>query len=115
MAVLLVSTVIWIACTKDTVPVEMADCAEIPTYDTNMKALVDTYCAHSTCHNGTAEVPGDYTTYQGMKVHFEDGIADRVISRQDMPPSYSEGGPVALTPEDLKLFDCWISENFPEN
>lgn len=90
------------------------DCAEIPTYDTNMKVIVDTYCSYSGCHDGQSGVQGDYTSYEGMKIHFDGAIMNRVIELRNMPPSYATGE-IALSEEDYMLFNCWVSAEFPEN
>lgn len=111
---------IWISCTRDTFEPSGTDCDVAVSYDTNMREIVDEYCAYVGCHNGTPGVPGDYTSYQGMEIHFGGAIFGRVISNQGdpdigMPPNYATDGPIDLRPEDLMLFDCWINQEFPEN
>lgn len=110
------------SCTKDTFEPSGNDCDVLPTYNTNMQAIVDTYCAYSGCHNGTPGVPGDYRTYQGMSIHFDGEIFSRVVSFQSdivrgMPPDYAVdfNGLPDLSDEDYMLFNCWISAQFPEN
>lgn len=120
IAVFLSSVVIWLSCTKDSFVQTVENCDEIPTYNTNMVALVDTYCAYSGCHDGSS-APGDYTSFTGMQRsgHFESEFNDRVVSKREdpnsgMPPDYATG-PLDLSEEDFKLFNCWINEGFPEN
>ena len=119
MTIILLSSFIWFACTKDSFEQKFESCIETPTYNTNMQAIVDTYCAYAECHNGSAGVPGDYRTYEGMRIHFGASILERVVTiREDavlgMPPARANG-PTDLSEEDFKLFNCWINEEFPEN
>lgn len=115
----LITAVVWIACTRDTFTPTGMDCTIPPTYENGMQALVQTYCAYSECHDGRSlGVPGDYSTYEGMSLHFEGLISNRVIDQRDdtimgMPPWYATG-PTDLSEEDFMLFNCWISDEFPE-
>lgn len=84
-----------------------------------MQDIIDTNCAYGPCHNGTPGVPGNYTSYSGLSIHFGGELFDRVVNRvQDtifgMPPNYAEG-PKDLSEEDLMFFNCWIDQEFPEN
>ena len=112
---------VWISCTRDCFTPSGTDCDVAVSYETNMKDIVDRYCAYSGCHNGgTPGVPGDYTSYQGMEIHFDGPIFNRVVTNQadpnvGMPPDYAVDGPIDFTPEDFMLFNCWIDQEFPEN
>jgi len=112
---------IWVSCTKDNFKPSGTDCDVVPTYLTNMREIVDLNCAYSGCHDGTS-APGDYTSYEGMRIHFETNIERRVIemasdSVMGMPPWYAAdlGGAKDLSEEDFMLFSCWIQSDFPEN
>ena len=73
-----------------------------------IKPIIDANCATSGCH-----VPGtgrkDLSTYQGMKDIVDDGrLNDRVIIRQDMPPS----GPLSKC--DIAKIEAWIEQGGPQ-
>jgi len=103
---------VYLSCTGDTFD-PVADCDQAPpTYDNEMKAIIDRNCSYSQCHDGSDPfIPGDYRTYDGMRIHFS-GVMEREIVRQDMPPP---DAPTELTQEDFDLFICWIQGEFPEN
>ncbi len=90
-------------------------------YNSGIADIINRSCAYSGCHiNG--DVPGDFSTYQGMKSRLENGaIFDRVITQKDnserrMPPTYAPAGyPTELTPGELDMIHCWIADNYPEN
>ena len=111
------------SCTYDNldepIPIAVEFCDTIPaTYDLNIRTLVETNCAYTGCHNGSA--PGDYTTFAGMLSSLENGIIqDRVITQKDdpnlgMPPNYATG-PIDMPPQELDIFMCWLEAGFPEN
>jgi len=106
---------LWISCTRDMSEVSEKDCNSVSvSYDENMKDLVVTYCAYDTkCHDGSQPGLGNYLTYEGVKVHFDGKIENRVITVGDMPPANAPG-PKELTPQDFKLFSCWIEQGFDE-
>ncbi len=111
--------IIWFSCTNASFTPSGFDCSEEVSYNTNMKGLIDTYCAYSGCHLGAVGW-GDYTSYAGMEPFFTGIIEERVISLSEdpdigMPPDYAEDGPIDLLPEDFMLINCWIQQGFPEN
>ncbi len=114
------SLICFLACKSDKfIPTE-SDCPEdIVAYDTNMKAIVDLNCAYSTCHDGGGGAPGNYTSYEGMRIDIDRGIIEtRVLLASGdlkMPPDYADLGPTDLSEEDLRLFICWIEGGYPEN
>jgi hypothetical protein len=104
------------ACTFDQLdPAEPGDCTNIEaTYDTNIQPIITTYCSYSGCHvQGFPS--GDFSTYSAMLARLESGsVETRTIGLMDMPPQ-NASGPKDLTPEDLELLTCWLSNGFPEN
>lgn len=119
----LVLILLVLACTRDNFVPSAVDCSDNiapPTYDGEMQALIDLNCAYAECHDGnTPSVPGDYTTYEGLRIHFGGLIEERVILRIEDPvlgmPPDDANGPTDLTEEHLALFSCWIDAEFPEN
>ncbi len=118
----LVLILVLIACTRDTFIPTAVDCDENapPTYDGLMQEIIDMNCAYSGCHDGTTPgVPGDYTSFAGMQIHFGGSIMDRVINRTEDPvlgmPPNNATGPMDLSDEHMTLFACWIEAEFPEN
>lgn len=111
-------------CTADELPQPEGCASGLTAYDTNMKAIIDESCAYSGCHDGESpSVPGDYTSYEGIRPFLEDGsVRTRVFDlRNDpvlgMPPSAS-AFPLSrkeeLTPEEFRLMQCWVNSGFPK-
>lgn len=79
------------------------------TYVSTMKTLIDTRCATQGCHSAQSSL-GDFTTYATMQsfgVLEQSQIGARVASGS-MPP----GNPL---PDSLKqVFECWVSNGFPQ-
>ena len=109
------------ACTADELPMPSeAECTgEIPTYNGQVQAIIETNCAYSGCHLDSA--PGNYDSYAGLQSTLEDGsFRERVVSlRTDsnlgMPPDYApDGRPHDLTEEELAVIECWLSSGYPQ-
>jgi len=113
------------ACTSDKLPepVVTIDCStENPTYDTQIKPIIDQSCAISGCHEPNGGGPGSYTNYAGMANFLNDNEFKKfVIELKDdpdrgMPPNWSSNpGPKNLTPEQFALVQCWVEAGYPEN
>jgi hypothetical protein len=112
------------ACTNDQLPepAPVEGCETImPTYDDDIKPIIDNSCAYSGCHlDGSA--PGIYIDYEGLLPILESGFfRSRVIFDKDdpnigMPPNYAPNDrPQDLTQEELDLITCWLDNGFPEN
>ena len=83
------------------------------TYASTMKTLIDTRCATPGCHGAQSSL-GDFTTYASMQAVgalSESQIGNRVSTlsiSEVMPP----GNPL---PDSLKqVFECWVSNGFPQ-
>ena len=109
-----------VGCTTDALPEPTeAPCDNLsPTYETDIRPIVEATCAYSGCHLGTA--PGIYTSYEGVLPQLESGsFRERVITmRADqnlgMPPDYAPSDrPRDLDEEDLLLIECWLEAGFP--
>ena len=110
-------------CTADKVPQPSTDdCnTQIPTYEANIKSIIDRSCAYSGCHLNSA--PGVYTTYEGdlLAVLNSGDFRIRVITQRTdpvigMPPNRAPSGrPQDLTEEELQLVQCWLDNGFPKN
>ncbi len=109
------------ACTTDALPEPVAlPCDGLtPTYEADVREIVERTCAYSGCHLGGAR--GLYNNYQGLLPDIENGgFRQRVISMKDdpvggMPPNYApEGRDEDLTEEELKIINCWLEAGHPE-
>lgn len=109
------------SCTSDVLPepVVLPCDGETPTYETNVRDIIESTCAYSGCHLGGA--PGVYDSYAGLLSDLESGIfRQRVIDVRDdatigMPPDYApEGRAQDLTDEQLMILTCWLDAGFPE-
>lgn len=113
-----------IQCTADKLPVpETQDCTDLePTYESNVKEIIDRTCAYTGCHLDVA--PGIYLSYEGdLLASLNSGeFRKRVVSAlrtdpiigmpQDIAPA---GRQKDLTPEELELITCWLDRGFPKN
>lgn len=106
-----------LACTKDkyespAASSEFCDSLNV-SYDSHVRAIVEASCAVSGCHESGAGI-GDFTSYLSLEPYLTNGrFETRVITQQDMPPSWSTVS--ALTQEELDQISCWINSNTPEN
>lgn len=109
------------ACTNDMLPEpDPSVClGDVPTYEIDIRPIVEESCAYSGCHLGGA--PGVYNSYGNVALDVASGLfRERVIDLKDdpvngMPPNNAPNNrPTDLTPEQLMLIDCWIQGGFPE-
>jgi len=74
-----------------------------PTYQGEIKAILDTKCGSSNCHP-------NYTNYDGLRSILEGGDLRReVLVDQTMPKGSS------LSQSQINLIQCWANDGFPEN
>ncbi len=86
------------------------DCGDTPpTYNSEMKAIIDAKCV--SCHKtgGPAESVGVYSTYASMKPYFEQSWKE--IDAGRMP----QAGFPQLTDAEKSAYECWKNAGFPEN
>ena len=102
------------SCVDDSVPKPLYPCDNLsstPTYDDDIRAIIDTKCASAPgCHN-VGSTLGDYSTFQGMEEDLPDNINLRVLVNKDMPIA----GFPQLTQEELTKISCWLDAGHPEN
>ncbi len=106
------------SCNKDTDFLEDADCANVDsatnTYTTNIKNIVDTYCAYSGCHDATTQASGiNLSDYSATKNVFENGDGLCTINHgsgcEPMPLNGSK-----LASDVINDIECWISNGYTE-
>jgi hypothetical protein len=74
-----------------------------PTYQSEVKSIIDSRCATSNCHP-------NYSTYGGLLPDLEGGDFKReVLVNQTMPQGSS------LTQDQINTIQCWVNNDFPEN
>lgn len=109
------------ACTSDELPepVILPCDGVMPTYEADVREIVERTCAYSGCHLGGA--PGIYDSYSGLLPNLESGLfRQRVIERRDdptagMPPNYAPTDRAQdLTEDELMIITCWLDAGFPE-
>ena len=121
-----------VACTNDELPPSETPefCMDIPTptYDVDVKGIMDASCSYIGCHVGGGIGPGHYDHYDGLKTYLETGdnlttFKSRVVGdlKDDpisgMPPNqsvYPESKKDDLTPEELEIIECWLDAGYPE-
>lgn len=99
------------ACRSDKLPEPTpSDCPTIPTYNDQVKEIVDASCAIQFCHDNSGSAPGNFLTYVGMQSRLENGVVeDRVFITADMPFAPGE-----LSAEDKAVLRCWLDNGAPE-
>jgi hypothetical protein len=109
------------ACTTDALPEPVTPTCDglTPTYDADVREIVERTCSYSGCHLGGA--PGLYDSYQGLLSDLENGsFRQRVISNRGnptlgMPPDYAPDGRAEdLTENELMIITCWLDAGHPE-
>ncbi len=97
------------SCKKDKLLVPVCEDNSTPTYDDNIKTLINTSCAKSGCH-GSGSSNGDYTSYAGISSDLTNGrFENRVLKDQTMPKGST------LSQGEINQFQCWLENNFAEN
>ncbi len=84
------------------------------TYSTNVKPIIDKHCisCHKTGSGVAVAEQFDFTTYEGMKDHLDEGhVRDRVVIVKDMP----QGNPTGMTQAERDSINCWILAGYPKN
>lgn len=96
-----------IACEKSGHETDFSQCSA-PTYDDDIKVLIETKCNSIACH-GAEEQPV-LTYWSAVKASVDNGsFAKEVISDRAMP----KGG--KLSNEEYDLINCWLNDGAPEN
>lgn len=100
---------------EDSMMMEMEpeECLESPTFGVDVEMIINLNCAYSGCHVSGTGLPV-LTSYEEVKIQIENGkFEDRVLVRQNMPPS-NASGPTELSDGDLNTLRCWIEQGYPE-
>lgn len=103
-----IATLAVVACEKE--GTTTVDCNKYnSTYNSNMKAIIDSKCG--TCHTtgGSAQFSGVYDTYADMKNGLD--VMWLEIKEGRMP----QPGSTPLTDAEKEAFECWEKAGFPEN
>jgi mono/diheme cytochrome c family protein len=118
MKKLLICTVvfaaIFAACKKDAA-IPTVDCTgATPTYTANVKAIFDTNCSFSGCHDSVTKEQGyDLSTYAGSKSASAKkellGSINRTSGYDPMP----KGSP-KMSDADIKNITCWVNNGAPQ-
>jgi len=89
--------------------------ALMPTYENEVKPIIDTYCAYAGCH--VSGFPnGNYESYESMLFSLENGqFRERAIIRKDMPDLTAPEGLQELPEEEFQILECWLANGFPKN
>jgi len=78
-------------------------------YNPRIKAIIDSRCATSGCHDGNSGLRG-LRNYQEVRRIVDNGrLEDRVLIRKDMPPT----GPIP--PCEQTQLQEWLLRGAPEN
>ena len=79
-----------------------------PTYDADIKAIIDATCMGSSCHS-TGSAQPHLTSYAGLKVVTTSGTFEtNILINKTMPRTGS------LTADELSMIKCWHENGYPE-
>ncbi|MCC6721580.1 MAG: hypothetical protein IT243_05215 [Bacteroidia bacterium] len=82
------------------------------TYNTLMKPVFANNCNNAGCHSqGAGSV--DLRTYAKTVQACQTGKVAKVIKHTSDVIAFHQTTPV-LTEREIKIFDCWVSKNYPE-
>lgn len=91
------------ACKKENSKLTPACDGSHPTYNSEIKSIIDTRCATSGCHPG-------FSSYSGLNGILQNGQFKReVLTNQSMPQNSS------LTQDQINKIQCWVNDGYPEN
>lgn len=108
-----VFAILLISCKKD--PVDMTDCGGImPTYNADIKAILDASCAKSGCHDAITSQNGvNLSTYaSAFAISREDRFLG-VIQHKSGYPQMPFDGP-KLPNATIELLTCWVQNGSPQ-
>ncbi|HAD14404.1 MAG TPA: hypothetical protein DCF33_18435 [Saprospirales bacterium] len=90
------------SCRKD--KAENIECdGSNPTYDGQIRAIINSNCASNSCHPG-------YSSYEGLEGILQNGRFEReVLIDQTMPRNGN------LSAGELSKIKCWVENGFPED
>ncbi len=101
-------------CKKESAPTTY-DCTGLtPTYDLNVKSLMDTHCATAGCHSASNKADGkDLSNYASTKSVAGNqsflGSIEHLSGYKQMPQ-----GAVKLNDADIKTIACWVQNGMPQ-
>jgi hypothetical protein len=78
-------------------------------YAGTIKAILDTNCNVSSCHNGDLGPNRDWRTYTGVKN--DAGSIKSRTANKSMPPA----GSTPLTPDQISQITCWVDDGALNN
>ena len=82
-------------------------CPDQLTYEADIKAIINSNCNVTGCHDGVNTKRKPLTDYTGVRA-VVNGIKARAVDQKSMPP----GGPLSQT--DIDRLRCWIEQGAPE-
>ena len=93
---------------KKTPTVAAATCSALDTkWSTSVNAIVQTKCAKSGCHDGSAK-GGNYLTHAGINSNSSDAFSE--VFNKSMPK-----GNVSMTDAERNQLMCWLQDGAPNN
>lgn len=106
-----------LSCEKDEDDVLASfDCTNVePTYDLEIKSILNRECATSGCHSSSSQAGGislgNYMAAENesSKARFL-GAINQLSGYESMPRSSNK-----LSDDDIKLITCWVDNGSPEN
>lgn len=105
--------ILLISCEKDEDPVD--NCTGLtPTYTADIKAILDTSCALSGCHDaGTQQAGIDLSNYTDAKiVSSEERFLGAINHKNGFMPMPQNSA--KLSSDKINLITCWVQNGSPE-
>ncbi len=110
--ILLTFSLLIFSCSRDKVMDVECDDTDYPTYDQEIKGLINATCAYTGCHS-SGFGQGDYTSYETLSGEVGTTFLTE-IRNGDMPPDFADG-PKVLTEAEIMAFECWAQGGYLEN
>jgi hypothetical protein len=92
-------------------PINQSHCDSVAaTFSGKVNPIIQAKCAIPGCHVAGTGVPGNFSSYSGVKQKVDNGsFENRTITLKDMPPA----GP--LPANEIDILKCWLSDGAKNN
>ena len=94
------------SCKKSSKETDFSTCTQ-PTYEDDIKSLLETHCNNIDCHGGRQQPVLTY--WSAVKAAVDNGsIQQEVVNARTMPKV------VKLSQEEYDMFNCWLTDGAPQ-
>ena len=87
-----------------------AVCTSVPTYTSNVAAILNSSCAISGCHNSSAQAGINLSTYALASSQFKSNSKNLSTIHSGVMPRDNN----KLSDATINTLDCWVKNSFPQ-